>query len=696
MQLRQTLLSFAPRAAAQSTTDSQRESQQLSQPGPARNLSSQRRAPDLPEEVWCLILGPLGLLALKTLRLVCRDWAIRGAPWLYSTLYLNCYKKCWDGLVAISKSNYACHVTRIVWNPLVLMEECLDAAIWKSRYPNLLRGLTHGQTLHFYETFVKVYKSRISLLRSSSLDPMSEALASLHNCREIILADDYDVETSCSDPFLRTRIQGSAELLGGPLVWSLSPRMWKETSENTDALTLGPEVFRILQNCPSVTNMTMDFWAAHSLRWTEILSPYCVDRQKPNSKYSGVSCLTLVLKFCPSDWLDSGSPSTQRALSDLFGSTMSLPELTELTVKPLFVDPGKEYMQFCLDQQRNDRSDDGEYFSSNWSDAPELLNAFTRPDCSASLLTALQADQEGWTEAVYKTVSAEFRPEFVQIPKLRLLRLYDLTVDSRLFLCWLSSQKHLPTSQLTLELHGIVIIFGLDNTFVRKALASLNVHLRYGTADSVCYFPDSQDTTEVPHIAIEATEGRCDVRQRYWIHEEWPPSTVGDMVTPNILDRSILDINPLGTAQVLSRSNDFEDLIVCHGELEREVSYFTYRARLSKGIVVWEWIEGSLENTFHSFDAEQSRAVPLLRATIRRYRPYYDSYGDYDDYWHTGGEAEVQTREQIEDLQEEEEQHLLLMYETELFGLDLVGEYPDADRTDPNYDNQTYLGRSYR
>ena len=578
------------------------------------------------------------------------------------------------------------------------MEECLDGATWKSRYANLLRGLSHAQTLRFHEAFVKAYKGRASYLRSSSMESIEEALSRLHNCHEIILSDEYDLETTCSDWYLRGKIQKSVELLYRPLLWSLSPRMWKETPESREALFACPEVFWALQSCPSVTNMTIDFWAAHSILITELLPPYCANRKRHDSKYHNVTRLTLALKFCPAEWLDAGYPSTQRALSDLLACTMSFPVVEELNIKPSFVDPGNEYMQHCLEQQRNDDSDDNdEYYSGNWSDDAELLNMFARPDCSATLLTALHADRYGWTETVYKTKSAELCPEFVHIRRLRFLRLFNLTMDSRILLCWLCSQSQVPASALTLELHGKVIFFGLEKNFVRRALASLNVQIRYAADDNVCCFPELHDWPEIPHLAVGATKGKSEVQERYWIHDEWPPWAFADTMVINLEEHSLPAIPPHDVADVVSRANDFEQLIAKHQKSERDMSYYIYEARLINDRVVWDWIDGITHDGVSDLNAAGSKtrgAVPLLRATIQRYCPYDDGYGDYE--YQNMLEREAQAHAEMQDLQEQEQQHLLMMYETELCAFDLVGDDAETDETTPNYNSATISGTSYK
>lgn len=77
-------------------------------------------------EIWDRILGDVGTLGLKIFRLICREWAILGAERLYSTLYHNNFSQSWSGLISISESCYARLVEKIVFNLVVLSEECLD------------------------------------------------------------------------------------------------------------------------------------------------------------------------------------------------------------------------------------------------------------------------------------------------------------------------------------------------------------------------------------------------------------------------------------------------------------------------------------------------------------------------------------------------------------------------------------------
>ena len=674
---RQTLLSFTPWSAAQDSLGPQREEQQLSQPDSAHDLSRTRQAPSLPEETWTQILDPLDTLALKTFRLVCRDWAALSAPRLYSTLYLNCYERCWSGLIAISKSCYVRHVTKVVWNPLVLMEECLDGATWKSRYANLLHGLNHRQTLDFYEAFVQVWKERNNFLLSSSIESISQALPSLYNCREIILSDDYDFEETCRDQFLRTKIQRDVDLLRRPLVWSLRPRMWKQTPENRDSLQSCREVFRAFQSCPSIVTITMDFWVAHSLLITELLPPFWAVRTEFDATYPGVTCLKLALRIFPLVWLDSEPPSTERALSDLLACTMCFPQLQELTLKPSFVDPGEEYIQFCWQQQRSHLSDDGnENYVADQFNRADLFDTSARPEHSTYLLTSAQADHYRRTEAFYETMSTEFRPNFVQLPRLRILRLYDLMIDSRLLLCWLSSQKQIPMLLFTLELFGKITFFGFEEMFVRTALASLNVQLLCGKNGSICSFGQFEERLDTPQLALGATKGLREAQEQIWIHGDWESRTVGDEVISDLRNNSMPEIFRSRASDIISRPDDFEDLIAKHEKLDHENSHYTYQTRLCDGRMLWEWKEGHSRSAVFGFGVGQSLVVPLLRVHIYRYPPsYYDEgYGNISSV-----HGSPQEQGPIDDCQEEEEQLLLQTYETELLGLDLIGgETQDA------------------
>ena len=128
---RQTLLSF-PSIDIESSKSCNTSSMTASPPRPA---------PDIPNEVWQQILAPLGTLALKTFRLVCREWAVIGAEPLYSTVYLNTFSTSWTGLLAIAASHHAASVKKIVWNPLKLPSRFLDREAWMSGYQNLLSGL---------------------------------------------------------------------------------------------------------------------------------------------------------------------------------------------------------------------------------------------------------------------------------------------------------------------------------------------------------------------------------------------------------------------------------------------------------------------------------------------------------------------------------------------------------------------------
>lgn len=189
-----------------------------------------RPAPELPTEVWCLILLPLSTIALKNFRLVCQEWARIGTSWLFQTVYLDSYDASWTRLQQLAESEHAHLATKIVWHPLVLHKECLDAKSWRAEYFTLLQGLNHSRSVYLHDIYCRIYHKvqKAGPARTRAVEEVSKrdipALASLKNCREIIFQDDFDLTTCCQDPYLRKRIQNDDELLSKPATWGRHPR----------------------------------------------------------------------------------------------------------------------------------------------------------------------------------------------------------------------------------------------------------------------------------------------------------------------------------------------------------------------------------------------------------------------------------------------------------------------------------------
>lgn len=266
---RQTLLNFQPREDKESLQFDESGSAKFT--GASRSL---RSAPSLPNEVWEHILRPLGTIALKKLRLVCREWSCIGAVWLFRTVYLNRYEKSWAGLIALSRSSHATKVRSVEWNSLVLYKDCDDAGIWALRYHDLLKGLTHRNKLRFYDAYYQVYRTHETLFRSTPLDAAAEALQKLSNCHHVLISDDYDLTSNCDD-ILSTALASLPNVPKRPSTWGLRPSCLPEEEPvpldlESNILIGASEIFKMLSLCSSIQTMTLVMWEHHLYRLADL------------------------------------------------------------------------------------------------------------------------------------------------------------------------------------------------------------------------------------------------------------------------------------------------------------------------------------------------------------------------------------------------------------------------------------------
>ncbi|OQV01788.1 hypothetical protein CLAIMM_07082 [Cladophialophora immunda] len=602
------------------------------------------------------------------MRLVCRDWAEIGADFLFSTAYLNSYEKSWAGLLNICDSSHARRVRRIVWNPLVLYEECLDGPTWSLRYPNLIKGLKQSEIFRLHQEYAKVYQARRGQLRSSEIRSVSEALQKLSSCHECVISDDYDLETICLDPYLRMRIQGDPDLLRRAANWGLRPRWWLENGEIRDILRTGVELFKLVQNCAAIERLSVNYWDEN---WTNMvaedtrlggLEGYKIDRtSNPN-----IQSITLHLKYCRGNWLPFDRWDVRTNFQFTFGGLFSFPELRELSFEPAYTDPGLGFMEFVNALKRAEETD-----SESPEDNDEAIDSPRESQRGYKTLSDLEeaySRPDGFTLDMMCSLIAQLDLGLVKLSKLTKLSLTNVTLDVRCLLLWLCEQEQLPLSGLSIHLQGTTFLFDLDQETIFYALAQLNVNLAYIPENTFHYLPSPDARFAEPYYGantLECVTPFSSVRNLCWsmydIHElvrrglpaQMPAFPLsGGKVTP-------------GPVEIKRRPSKFWSIQRSYQHREPDVQLFHYCMPGPEGGIC-DWLDERIYRT------ELPRALSLLM-----FNPFWDRDPN-PSAGYFGEEVEheilVHTTELDQETTEpkEQEQQLVLQYEAELLGLDIL------------------------
>ncbi|EXJ81818.1 hypothetical protein A1O1_07883 [Capronia coronata CBS 617.96] len=506
---RQILLSFAPKPNAQAALPSTLPSEATFYKASSR---SAKPPTQLPTEVWDQIFDSAGTLGLKTFRLVCRDWCAIGTARLFSTLYVNSWERSWARLMAVAQSQYAPLVKKILWNALALPTDCLDAENWNYRYQNLLRGLSHADTLRFYETFTRIYQDHSGFrgsLNSGCMEGVADALRSFSNLHHLVLSDDFDLETSCIDPVVRKRVQQDAELICDVSAWLLKPQMWVPSGRVpiTDEWWWFPfksleQDIRPFRDCLSITGMTVDFWDSH---WDLLWRRFTTGRRGFNGlslllEQPSVKSLKFRVKFCLQPWFGFVQPRLDKVLQHMFEHAHAFRQLQELDVVASFVEGGSQYMDFIRDQELdmnilpegeeepvNGDEGDADDEHAGHSFEIEAISELSRPTTTATDLVRMFSDEYGFGGLLVNTMFAEFRAELVRLPNLRTLHLHNVTLNARSMLTWLVNQQQFRRYPLSIYLHGRCIIYGLLPGLFLEILQHLDVTLVYDLRNLYCY-----------------------------------------------------------------------------------------------------------------------------------------------------------------------------------------------------------------
>ncbi|KEF57351.1 uncharacterized protein A1O9_05268 [Exophiala aquamarina CBS 119918] len=338
----------------------------------------------------------------------------------------------------------------------------------------MLRGLKHRQILHFHQVYVKAYRDRKGFLRSSKIESIQGAINNLLNCHDIILSDDYDLQTGCKDSDFRVGILSHPDLLNKLTTWGLRPQMWEWTNEPRDSLLAVGDIFQALQGCFFITSLTIDFWAAHwneihgAIKYEYIGNPSSRRFLRTELKYPHIHQLEFKVRFCEFLWNWVKEPSIQSTLKHVIGCTDSFPELQELSFAPSFSEPEQGYVEYF--QLRSESIDD-----DGGGDDDIALNTRFNPTTTATERVTRDALAQGLTDTVLNCMYAELLPTTFPLPKLRTVRFSNATLDMRLLLYWLASHKQLPSSSISIHLLETTIFHGLNPGLFLEALAQLNV-----------------------------------------------------------------------------------------------------------------------------------------------------------------------------------------------------------------------------
>jgi hypothetical protein len=202
----QSLLSFSA-----NTSPARRDNASPSMSGGIVNARSTAKLPPaLPPELWESIFSTLGNFSIKKLRLVHPQWASIGARYLFETVYLNVHQHSVAGLIEIAGSAHAPLVKNIIWSPLALWPDSLEAERWRSTYENLLKNVKHTEPVQLHQMYRRLFRDQKNINPGDQLTDLATVLGKLVNCHEPIIHDGLkDMESACRDPELRSAVQRS-------------------------------------------------------------------------------------------------------------------------------------------------------------------------------------------------------------------------------------------------------------------------------------------------------------------------------------------------------------------------------------------------------------------------------------------------------------------------------------------------------
>ena len=662
-------------------------------------------APSLPNEVWHQILSPLGTIALKNFRLICRDWSVIGAVWLFRTVYLNCFEGSWSGLVAISSSCHAAAVQSIEWNALVFDPDCHDASVWTSRYQSLIHGLSHFDTVRLYHIYQYAYSFRHELKRWTPLDEAVEAIRKLTNCHHALISGDYDLTKHC-DRSLSAAILSPSSLGCYPATWALRPPYLCEAEPSSfpaDAQVPSGtgDIFLVFSRCCNITSMKISVWAEHLSRLTE--PDFWQGRQKGANPFrkNYLTSLHCCLKI-PDRPVDPHGefPLHENIYLTMFSEFTALRtfKLEMSLCHPTNLEPETKPMR------RRESIDNNTAASTTLEEDDQ--------DSQESLNESLSEIISGGTEMCFH---APLQLDFVPFPSLTTLSLSNVALNTSSLICFLCCQMQLPKSAFSLYFEGTIVLLNFDAKVFFNALKQLNVHISY---DHKTSFGFPVPPYDLPALGDHIPRLTCQVR--YKDGYSLSPDYFLDYKSSDYYDDEFDDPPNLPpcpslarqkpastTATILDRPNQYRYAnadSTTSSEPEVRITQI-YRVRTEDSHTLWEWV--SLSEALNP-TTEQPWSNTYILHSLLASQPHQDVYYDesegayqealkFDDDYLAQARQDVSQRYERElwgsdvlqrtHILEEETRHqrsreaqivpdsaedLLHRYETEMLGIDLL------------------------
>lgn len=449
--------------------------------------STSKPPPALPPELWELILSILGNFSIKKFRLVHPQWASIGARYLFETVYLNVHQHSVAGLIGIAGSTHAPLVKSIIWSPLALWPDCLEAERWRSTYQNLLKNVKHTELVQLHQMYRRLLRDQKSKNPGDQLTDLAAVLGKLVNCHELIIHDGLkDMESTCCDPELRSGVQSSPAFYRAS-IWVSMPRLGFNLGDgfiNELIVESCIGTIEALQFCRKIATVTVScqewFWD----RVTAALTRSKFRRRRPEwrsygTAFTNVRALCMILERP----IDCHHYLRERSLE--FLGSFELPELVDLTLKIVPV-RSRNLGHRSIDDAASLLGDNdlGFHESSHDDTMSQSESAWSSPDSyeehQAWVLDRAWLSADGCVPV--DTSNAAKRPlslGLVQFPKLEKLTVGNVLVDTDLLLAWCWVQPRLPHSQITIMMVDVVILDQLALQDFMSALASLNVELMY-------------------------------------------------------------------------------------------------------------------------------------------------------------------------------------------------------------------------
>jgi hypothetical protein len=445
--------------------------------------STSKPHPALPPELWELILSILGNFSIKKFRLVHPQWASIGARYLFETVYLNVHQHSVAGLIEIAGSTHAPLVKTIIWSPLALWPDCLEAERWRSTYQNLLKNVKHTELIQLHQMYRRLFRDQKSKNPSGQLTDLATALGKLVNCHELIIHDGLkDMESTCCDPELRSAVQSSPAFYRAS-IWVSRPRLGFDLSDgfiNEFMVESCVGTIGGLKFCRKIATVTV---SCQEWFWDIVTAALRFHRRRSEWR-SYVTAFTNVRALCMTleRPIDCHPYPRERSLE--FLGSFRLPELVDLTLEIIPV-KSRNLGQRSIDDgaSLDGDSDIGFHDSPHDNTMSQSESAWSSSDSYEEhrgwVLDRACLNADGGPVDTSNAAKTPLSLGLVRFPKLEKLTIGNVLVDTDLLLAWCWAQPRLPHSQITIMMADVVILDQLALQDFMSALESLNVELIY-------------------------------------------------------------------------------------------------------------------------------------------------------------------------------------------------------------------------